>query len=80
MRWVRIEREHGGVPSVRQVSLAQLAEGIVAGRRNSDRRAVFERRRYWRGLFWARARAARIIAREARKISTNVSFGQKELS
>ena len=55
-------------------------EGIVAGRRNSDRRCVFARRRYCRGLFWARARVARVIAREARKISANLLFGQKELS
>ena len=45
LRRVRIEREHGGVPSVRRVSLKQLAEGIVVGRRNSDRRCVFASRR-----------------------------------
>ena len=69
-----------GVPSVRKGVPGHLVEAIVAGQRNSDRRSVFASRRYWRGLFWARALTARVIAREARRISANFSFGQKELS
>ena len=56
------------------------AEGIFVGRRSSDCRSIFASRRWWHGLFRARACAVRNIVHEARKIRTNFLFWQKELS
>ena len=60
----REENRGGRLRSERCVD--DLVEGIVAGLRNSDRRSVRPRPRYWRGFLWDVARAARAIAREAR--------------
>ena len=59
--------ENRGVTSVRKRCAQEVAEGIVAERRNSDRRSVWSKRRYCNDRHQDRAHTARVIAREARK-------------